>query len=224
MAYTTDDINLRFDTAAGEAADEIELGADPYIVAAYGGPDKAAFNEYAVRVGAVISTEPRLIGIINQGAGRRTRLRAFSRLWLDQNDTYWVHCFSNNMPNPTPYRVYVCAKLSQTHNVLRQLLQNYNRPLYFKVASHSEAQVRNDTIVSWHQTLDDAHAWASIARANATMLEGTAPAGTFGGIDTYSVGIDTEVAGDTSTSRIARAGEQEAMRRRERAIRSNPYI
>jgi len=148
-----------------------------------------------------------------------------ARLWLDRHDTYWVHCFSDNMPDPTPYRVYVCTALAHTHDVLRQLLQGYqNRPLYFKVADHREAQLRNDTIVSWHQSLNDARAWVDIARANVSLLEGEAPAGTFGGLDTRAVGIDTEVAGDTSTSRIARAGQAEARRRVDKFFRNNPYL
>jgi hypothetical protein len=83
---------------------------------------------------------------------------------------------------------------------------------------------RNDTIVSWHQTLPEARRWADIAIANVGLLEGTAPAGTFGGLITYSVGVDTEVHGDTSTSRVARAGVAQAQKRFNVAVLKNPYI
>ena len=223
MAFTTDDIILRFKNASNRAANRIGLqdgtliGIDPYDAAAYGGPGKAAAAGYSARIAAVIYTGARITHIYNQGQGVDSNSLFDARPWLDGIDTYWVHCMTNNMPDPTPYRVYVCTNLAQTHNVLRQLLQNYNRPLYFKVAAHNEAQIRNDTIVSWHQSLADAKDWATIARANAGHLEGDAPAGTFGGITTHSIGIDTEVQGDTSTSKIAREGKA-------LAIKKSPYI
>jgi hypothetical protein len=219
VSFTTDDLGGRFRRAASGVADRIQLGTDPYEAAAYGGPNKAAFMGYAAQVSAVICGDARVVQIHNQGRGQTTQVIAFSRPWLEQADSYWVHCFSNNMPNPSPYRVYVCAQLSQTHNLLRQLLQGYNGSLYFKVAAYAEAQRRNDTIVSWHANLQEARSWADVARANAGLLEGEAPAGTFGGLDTYSVGIDTEVQGDTSTSRVARAAQNLVLKRQ----LNNPY-
>jgi hypothetical protein len=213
---TTDDLNRRFDKASQRVAKRIQLGEDPYDAAAYGGPGKAAFDGYPALVGAVIRGEKRVHEIYLQG-GDTSPQKLHAVRWLELQDYCWVHCFSNNMPKPTPYRVYVCSKLSQTHNVLRQLLQEYAGHLYFKVATHAEAQKRNDTIVSWHQTFAEARQWANIAIANVSLLEGTAPAGTFGGLITYSVGIDHEVEGDTSTSRVARAGFN-------KALLKNPYI
>lgn len=225
MSFTTDHVNKRFEDAAERAADRIQLGHDPYMAAAYGGPGKAAAAGYGARVGSVIAGDARMVRIINQGRGARSGSFGLAQLWLEREGTYWVHCFSDTMPNPARYRVYVCAALAHTHTVLRQLLQGYvGRPLYFKVAEHHEAQERNDTIVSWHQTQLDAREWANIARANAALLEGDAPAGTFGGIDTKSVGIDTEIGGDTSTSRVARAAVEVTTKRLQKQILSNPYI
>ena len=219
MASTTDDLNRRFKSAANRAADGIQAGDDPYDAAAYGGPGKVAAPGYAANVAAVIAGDNRIIQIFNQGLDAY-HTPIFTQPLLNRGDAFWVHFFTNNLPNPTPYRVYVCTQLAQTHNVLQQLLQGYNAPLKFKVATHPEAQQRNDTIVSWHQSLADARLWANIARANAGLLDGEAPAGTFGGIDTSAVGIDSEVAGDTSTSRIARAAVGVAAKR----LRNNPYL
>jgi hypothetical protein len=220
MSFTTDDVGRRFKAAANRAADAIQVGTDPYDAAAYGGPGKAAFPGYAAQVASVIYTDGRITNLYNQGLNQHTPNTFQVRPWLNAPGTFWVHCFSNNMPNQAPYRVYVCTRLDQTHSVLRQLLQGYNGSLKFKVAAHDEAQRRNDTIVSWHANLQEARLWADIARANAGLLEGEAPAGTFGGLDTYAVGIDTEVQGDTSTSRVARAAQAEAGKRQLK----NPYL
>ena len=218
MSFDDTQLHHRFKTAANRAADQIALGRDPYDAVAYGGPGKAGAPGYATQVCEVIARDNRLVSFYNQGQGLQTAVRGMVRPWLEGQDVFWVHCFSNTMPNPALYRVYVCAQLASTHTILSALLAGYqNRPLYFKVAAHAEAQVRNDTIVSWHQTLADARAWATIARAHAPLMEGQAPAGTFGGIDVPGVGIDSEVAGETSTGRVADAGLQKAISR-------SPYI
>jgi hypothetical protein len=211
-AFTTADLGKRFSDAANRAADYIEQGIDPYQAVAYGGPGKAAAPNYAAQVGLVIATDQRITSIFNQGRRETTAAIYQAREWLDRDDTGWVHCYSANMPNPSRFRVYVCTALPHTHSVLRELLQNYGGSLKFKVATHAEAQRRNDTIVSWHGTLREAQRWGTIAQASVALLEGEAPAGTFGPFS-RAIGIDTEVTGDTSTHRIARAAEAAVERR-----------
>jgi hypothetical protein len=215
VSFTTDDKDRHFVNARRQVADRIHTqGTSSYIAAAYGGPGKAPYPNYAASVAAVIFQDGRITSILNQGRNSQSANKFWVDPWLNAADTYWVHCFSNNVPNPSAYRVYVCTRLDQAHVVLQRLLQGYNNnSLQFKVAAHQEAQIRNDTIVSWHSSINDARAWGDIASANAAMLEGEAPAGTFGLFNTRAVGIDTEVQGDTSTSRVARAAEAELRHR-----------
>lgn len=212
------DVGGRFRQAVGRTADRIDGGADPYAAAAYGGAGKAPAFNYATRVAAVIGSDPRIVEVRNQGLQEivngmpSLNLGAVAQQWLSSADTGWVHCFAANAPDPRPYRVYVCTALAHTHTVLRQLLQGYAGALYFKVAAYPEALRRNDTIVSWHATLAEANLWGSIAQASAQLLEGEAPAGTFGPF-VRAIGIDSNVTGDTSTHRLARAAADELEKR-----------
>lgn len=222
MSFTTDDLGRQFNETVGGVAKLARRGVDSYEAAAYGGYHKAGVVNYAAQVSAQIAGDARIVSIFNQGTQQSTTNRRESLVWLDRDDTFWVHCYSNNIQQ-SRFRVYVCTALAHTHTVLRQLLQGYNGSLYFKVAAHAEAQIRNDTIVSWHPNIQDAHQWGAIAQANVGLLDGTAPAGTFGAF-ARSIGIDTEVQGDTSTSRIARGVDQENADQRQKRILNNPYI
>jgi hypothetical protein len=233
-AFTTDDIGKRHQGAVNRLANAIpatrwdlflageddDENAVAYSEAAYGGPgNKAAFAGYAAQVAATIRifwNNGRVAWFGNQGKREETDNPLGLEQWLDSDRTGWVHCFSHFVPSPSAYRVYVCARLDQTPTILRQILQTYNGHLYFKVAAHSEAQRRNDTIVSWHSDFQEARSWAELARANEGLLQGEAPAGTFG--VSRSVAIDTNTPGDTSTHRLARAALERINKRNFREI------
>ncbi|EXF94064.1 hypothetical protein HK44_003600 [Pseudomonas fluorescens HK44] len=222
MSYDDLDVSHRLNTAVNATA--TLFAADPttdaYSHAAYTVGLKVAPAGYAAAVTGAISVDPRITAAQNQNTGLAAPHWGTVTAWLAAGSTaYWVHFFSNNPPVAPAYRCYVCCNLAHTGNMLTALLGAYagGRTLYFKVATHDEAQMRNDTIVSWHDTLQDAVLWANTASANLGWLNGRAPGGTFGGVLTDSVGIDAEVAGQTSTNKIAEKATA-------KVIRNNPYI
>jgi hypothetical protein len=222
MALDDLDLKKRQKTAAQNVATALTNNprlVDPYSLAAYQAGLKPAAGGYPAAVAAVIAGYAGIVRTWNQRTNVQEN-RPFANLpaWLAAGNTaFWVHCYGANPPANARYRCYVCADLGQAHTLLSAILNGFHSALYFKVADHDEATMRNDTFVSWHDTLDEAKAWAAIAKANPGMLRGNAPAGTFGGAGTTAVGIDEEQAGQTSTNKIAQAGVT-------KAVSKNPYI
>ncbi|MGW8466271.1 hypothetical protein [Pseudomonas sp. CLCA07] len=222
MSFDDLDVSHRFNTAVNTTAARFTANpnVDAYDHAAYTVGLKAAAAGYAAAVTGAIGVDARIITAQNQNTLAQAPNWGTVAAWLAPGSTaYWVHFFSNNMPAAAAYRCYVCCNLADTGNMLTALLGVYagGRTLYFKVATHDEATMRNDTIVSWHDTLQDAVLWANTASANPGWLNGRAPSGTFGGVLTDSVGIDAEVAGQTSTNKIAEKAK-------EKVLRNNPYL
>ncbi|KZN19676.1 MULTISPECIES: hypothetical protein [Pseudomonas] len=214
------DINQHFNNAANNTATLINNnpGADAYNLAAYTIGLKAAVLNYTGPIIHAILSDARIVQAFNQGTQQLTSNLLLSGQWLlTGSNAYWVHYYSNNMPLISQYRCYICCNLANTGAMLSALLNGYAGHLYFKVATHDEATMRNDTIVSWHDTLAEAITWARIAEHNLAWLNGTAPAGTFGAAISDSIGIASEVAGETSTNNIAK----KAMAK---VISKNPYV